>query len=101
MAVKYTLPFKSHDNISWRIDIATDAYYGDATDIRGVSEQAAMLAYDVAETDDPFSTFILSKLDINCYSRDGIDVDETSNYAGIATEDFEDILEYLKSEEGE
>lgn len=43
--------------------------------IRGVSEQAAMLAYE-GTTDDPFSCFIKSTLTVNCYNDGSIDTAE-------------------------
>lgn len=76
MAVKYTIPFKAHDSTQWRINIATNAYAGNPNFVNGVSEQAAMLAYDANTTDDPFSELINSTLTINIYDANQIDVNE-------------------------
>jgi len=76
MAVKYTIPYKSNDNVSWRVDIATTSYFGDPKIVRGVSEQAAIRDYDVEDTDDPFSALIPSSLTLNIYDRSEIDVNE-------------------------
>lgn len=44
--------------------------------IRGVSEQAVLIAHDVTETDDPFCALIPSKVTINCLNQGNINVDE-------------------------
>jgi hypothetical protein len=79
MAVKYTIPYRSNDDVSWRVDIASPLWLGTSKIIRGVSEQAAIRSYDVEDTDDPFSTFIPSSLALNIYDRNDIDVNELQN----------------------
>lgn len=76
MGVKYTLPFKANDDIAWRVDIRSSLYTGDPISIRGVSENALIIPHDVDTTDDPFSVLIASRITINCYNADNIDVDE-------------------------
>lgn len=76
MGVKYTLPFKAHDNVAWNLDILTSVYTGDPIAIRGVSEQSVLIARDVTTTDDPFSVLVPSKITINCYNQGEIDIDE-------------------------
>lgn len=79
MAVKYTIPYRSNDDTSWRVDISNSTYIGTSKIIRGVSEQAAILSYDVQDTDDPFSPFVPSSLALNIYDRNDIDVNELQN----------------------
>lgn len=76
MGVKYTIPFKSHDNTQWRIDISNANYSGASIFVSGVSEQCAILSHDVETTDDPFSVFIKSTLVLNIYNEGQIDVNE-------------------------
>jgi hypothetical protein len=76
MGVKYTIPYRGNDNVSWRVDIISASWMGESKTIRGVSEQCALRAYDVEQTDDPFSTFIPSSLTLNIYDRSDIDVNE-------------------------
>lgn len=75
MATKYYIPFKSYDDIDWQIHINSDNYVGDAIGVRGVLGQAAVLSYD-GDTDDPFSVFIKSTLNINIYNEGKIDINE-------------------------
>lgn len=75
MAVKYTIPFKAHDNIQWRVDISNDQYTGGQINVRGVSERSTTLERD-GDTDDPFSVFIKGTLSLSIYNQGQIDVNE-------------------------
>lgn len=73
---KYLIPFRSHDNTEWRIDIENDAYTGAYKIVKGVSESAAILNYDPDAVDDPFSTLIKSTIDISVYNEGQMDLNE-------------------------
>ncbi len=74
--IKYTLPFMAIDGIAWRIDIAKASYSGTALTIRGVGGQTCEHSYDPTTTDDPFSPYIKSTLNISIYNEGAVDVKE-------------------------
>lgn len=75
MGIKYTIPFKSYDDKSWRADILSDVYTDAPITCKGVQGQILSLSYD-GDTDDPYSSFINSKLTLNLYNEGQIDVNE-------------------------
>jgi len=76
MGVKYTIPFKSDDNASWRVDVSLDTWTTEPITVRGVGRQCATLSRDPDSIDDPYSVFIKSFLTVNLYNQGEIDVRE-------------------------
>ena len=76
MGVKYTIPFKSDDNISWRVDISLDTWTTEPISIIGVGRQCAVLSREPDSIDDPYSVFIKTSLTLNIYNEGQIDVRE-------------------------
>lgn len=62
------------DDVQWRIDIATSTYTGSPIPVRGTG-QAGVLSY-AGDTDDPFSVYIKSTLEINVNNEGQINGDE-------------------------
>lgn len=80
MAIQYTVPIKSYDNVSWRANIYSDSWSGGITTVKGSEGQSMMLDYS-GETDDHFGVFIKSTLTLNILNEGNIDVNQLQNAA--------------------
>lgn len=74
--IKYRLFYKDYDDVERRVDIATASYGGEPIIIKGAGGKAAVLSYNIEDTNDPFSAFVPSKLTVNCLNEGQIDVRE-------------------------
>lgn len=79
MAIQYTVPIKSYDNVDWRANIYSDSFDGLITTLKGNGE-AMILEYQ-GETDDHFGVFIKSTLTLNVLYENNIDVNQLQNSA--------------------
>jgi hypothetical protein len=79
MGVKYQIPYRSHADIPFRVDILLDSYVGDTIVLRGVSEQACVIDYEPDNTDDPYSEYIQSSATLSVYNQLNIDIVELQN----------------------
>lgn len=80
MAIQYTVPIKSYDNVSWRANVYSDSFTGLVTTLKGSGGQSMMLDYSGA-TDDHFGVFIKSTLTLNVLFENNIDINQLQNAA--------------------
>jgi len=73
MGVKYTIPYKDYFQNQCVIDISTDAYAGTPIIVRGVGARACEIVRDC--DDDPYTTIVNTKANINIYQSLAYDVD--------------------------
>lgn len=77
--IKYQIPYRSFDDVAWRIDIYLDAYSGDPINVKGVSEQVCSISWAGDETDDPYEPVFKSSASLNLYNQGQIDILEMQN----------------------
>lgn len=80
MAIQYTVPIKSYDNVNWRANIYSDLYTGDVTTLKGSIGESMLLEYS-GETDNHFGVFVESRLILNVLYENNIDINELQNAA--------------------
>lgn len=78
MSVRYTIPFKSADNSSWRIDISDISDTAIPVFLRALKGEVCQFAYD-GDVDNPFTVVFKSTLSIAVYNQDNIDINELQN----------------------
>lgn len=75
MAIQYTVPIKSYDNIDWRANIYSDSYVGNITTLKGSLGESMVLEYS-GKTDDHFGVFVESRLTLKVLNENNIDVNQ-------------------------
>lgn len=75
MAVRYTIPFKSYDNVQWRIDIADKSETATPVTLRGLGGTICELSYN-GPVDNPYTVLIPSTLAISLHNQDNVDINE-------------------------
>lgn len=80
MAVQYTVPIKSYDNVSWRANVYSNSWTGGITTIKGSLGQSMMLSYE-GEMDNHFGVLIKSTLTLNVLNEGNININELQNAA--------------------
>lgn len=78
MAIRYTVPIKSYDNVDWRANIYSDSYVGAITTLKGSEGQSMMLEYS-GKTDDHFGVIFDSRLTLNVICENNIDINDLQN----------------------
>jgi hypothetical protein len=76
MGVKYTIPYKSIDNKSWRIDISLATWTATPIQVRAAVNQAGILQHTPEETDNPFNTLYFGEFSTTLKNQGQIDVRE-------------------------
>lgn len=76
MGVKYTIPFKANDNVSWRVNISLNSWSSAPIFVQGVGQTACTHSWDVETTDDPFSVLVPSSIALSVNDEGQIDVNE-------------------------
>jgi len=80
MGVKYTIPFKAIDDVSWKVDILLSTYTVTPTSptitIRAVEGQCAVLSWASVDQDNPYSWAVTSTLTMNLYNQGQVDIKE-------------------------
>ncbi|MFA6087411.1 hypothetical protein [Mucilaginibacter sp.] len=71
MGVKYRCEYKAFDNSEWKIELSLNSYVDTIIDLYSVSEQPAIPNYDSEESDDVYSPFVKSSVDMSFYNRNG------------------------------
>lgn len=80
MGVKYTLIWKSIDEVSCHADISLGSWSSDPITLIGQGGKACVISYDPEETDDPYSNFIKSTATLGFYDERGlVDLSEMQN----------------------
>lgn len=78
MAIQYTVPIKSFDNVSWRANIYSDSYSGLITTLKGSLGESMILDFD-GETDEHFGVIVKSTLTLNVLFENNIDINQLQN----------------------
>lgn len=71
MGIKYRCEYKAFDNSEWKIELSVVTYTDTPISLLSVSEQPAIPNYDSEDSDELYSAFVKSSVEMSFYNRNG------------------------------